>query len=1096
MSVAPCRSHLSSNNMRTLFRDIANPKVAFSVVILFCVFWPLRVGLAAHLREAQVTQVVKEVQLLPGQATARPAAVNERIRDNTAVRTGSDSRAELTFTDQTLARLGANTLFSFNEGARNLDLGGGAMLLSVPKGAPSATVRTAAVTAAISGGTALLEYHKHTYCKFISLEGTMRLYLKSRLGESILLYPGQMLIFPPGARELPDPVDVDLDLLMKTCLFITEFRPLDNRPLITEATYHQQDQKADGLLMDTNLVIVGRGTLVSLVDSAFLEQRDQARRVPPTPPTATPTPTPGSKPTPTPSATPTPTPGSTPTPTPNPTPNKFGTPPVITSSNPYVITSGTTISTDPAIATTGTTDFGKIYRGPAQDGAASAWMFGATSPFDTTTGVDLLLATPSNLPMAAFKFTNLVISGNPTISTANGGATSLALIGVSGLSTSAPGGTLTFSGLNLLLLATQSGAITLTSDVTFSNLQFLFFYARGAGSNLTVASPLTNIATAQLDAEGSVQVNGGESVTTFRSIAGVDFLDGTGHVVAQNISIIAGNNINFTTNDFAVAIATHPNVFLQAGASANVDVRTDQSVFANATALTITGQTITLTADPGGTTIGFNDLTPVQFTAGTGGIQASQVSFLEASNSINFQSAGDVNAARIIGGNSIQSTAGNINTSGDLNANLVLANGSITSGGDLFGFQSITAGTTINVTNTLLSPQVVAGGNITDGHLQVRNINHGIALSNTTLTAGSGGITPFRAPSGSALLHTFNVSSIQSPKGIDFSGIRFGTASNGGVLTINAQSQTISGAGINGANFNGADQPDAATPAGSGGTFTLNTNADLTVAGANIDATTGVIATSDVASGAGGTVNLTSVSGPVSVNNSRVQVSSNDPGGLPTGRRLSARGGSINISSGANAGVAINITNTAQLLSLLQNLAPGPGGLITVKVTAPTGGSQINLSGPTIQADRGGIDVRHSSDLGRIDAVNSNMSADIIKIATLGDKSTLNVGGGLISAGTLLRLYAGSISGSNNATINFVQSCQLNGNEIDIAAHTVNLGQNVIVTTGSQANVFTTVANYQGFGGTGGPTTGTFGGAGAKTQPLLNAPPLGSPGGP
>src|SRR5580704_5544263 len=82
------------------------------------------VGFAAQLREATVTQIVKQVDLLPTGATAKPAVLNDNVRDGTAVRTGADSRTELTFTDQTLARLGANTIFSFNEGTRNLDLAG------------------------------------------------------------------------------------------------------------------------------------------------------------------------------------------------------------------------------------------------------------------------------------------------------------------------------------------------------------------------------------------------------------------------------------------------------------------------------------------------------------------------------------------------------------------------------------------------------------------------------------------------------------------------------------------------------------------------------------------------------------------------------------------------------------------------------------------------------------------------------------------------------------------------------------------------------------------------------------------------------------
>jgi hypothetical protein len=117
---------------------------------------------AAQLKEAQVTQVVKDVKLLPTGAAARPAAVSDEVRDGTAVRTGVDSRSELKFTDQTLARLGANTLFSFSEGTRNLNLQDGAMLLRVPKGAGGAKINSSAVTAAITGTTVMVETHPLT----------------------------------------------------------------------------------------------------------------------------------------------------------------------------------------------------------------------------------------------------------------------------------------------------------------------------------------------------------------------------------------------------------------------------------------------------------------------------------------------------------------------------------------------------------------------------------------------------------------------------------------------------------------------------------------------------------------------------------------------------------------------------------------------------------------------------------------------------------------------------------------------------------------------------------------------------------------------
>ncbi len=261
---------------------------------------PLAFTSAAELKEARVSQVIKDVKLLPTQAAPRPAAVSDQVRNGTAVRTGIESRAELTFTDQTLARLGANTIFSFNQGTRNLDLSGGAMLLRVPKNAGGAQINTAAVTAAITGTTIMLEYHPNAYIKFIVLEGTGRIFRKDHVGESVLVHAGQMLIVNPKAKNLPDPVDVDLKRLMQTSQLITDFGGLASSDLIAHEIQTQLDQKSKGGLVDTNLVIFGGGTAVTLaaateaVDqrSAVTQTTGSGPSVSPTPPpTATPTPT-------------------------------------------------------------------------------------------------------------------------------------------------------------------------------------------------------------------------------------------------------------------------------------------------------------------------------------------------------------------------------------------------------------------------------------------------------------------------------------------------------------------------------------------------------------------------------------------------------------------------------------------------------------------------------------------------------------------------------------------------------------------------------------------------------------------------------------
>src|SRR5262245_41266905 len=109
-------------------------------------------------KEARVTQAVHDVRLLASNSPIRPASVGDNVRPGTAVRTGSDSRAELTFTDRTLARLGANSALGFGEGA--FDLANGSILLYVPKSSGGTRIDTAVATAAGTGFTSMAEYHR------------------------------------------------------------------------------------------------------------------------------------------------------------------------------------------------------------------------------------------------------------------------------------------------------------------------------------------------------------------------------------------------------------------------------------------------------------------------------------------------------------------------------------------------------------------------------------------------------------------------------------------------------------------------------------------------------------------------------------------------------------------------------------------------------------------------------------------------------------------------------------------------------------------------------------------------------------------------
>jgi hypothetical protein len=225
--------------------------------------------------EVRVTQVVKEVKLFAPQMAPRAAVLNDRVRDNGGIRTGQGARGELTFGDQTIARLGANSVLEFSEGMRTMNLGEGALLFQIPKGATGAQIKTAAITVSSTGATGIIERHGKFYIKCLLLEGEARVYMADQIGESILLHPGQILITKPSATALPDPAHFDIARAVKTCLLIREFRPLLTRHLIQSEEQKQRELIAKGEYIPSNLVIFGRGTLVNLVDPGALDKIDQ-----------------------------------------------------------------------------------------------------------------------------------------------------------------------------------------------------------------------------------------------------------------------------------------------------------------------------------------------------------------------------------------------------------------------------------------------------------------------------------------------------------------------------------------------------------------------------------------------------------------------------------------------------------------------------------------------------------------------------------------------------------------------------------------------------------------------------------------------------
>ena len=124
---------------------------------------------------------------------------------------------------------------------------------------------------------------------------------------------------------------------------------------------------------------------------------------------------------------------------------------------------------------------------------------------------------------------------------------------------------------------------------------------------------------------------------------------------------------------------------------------------------------------------------------------------------------------------------------------------------------------------------------------------------------------------------------------------------------------------------------------------------------------------------------------------------------------------------------------------------------------------------------------------------NANVHADTVKVGVFGSNGTLRIGGGIISANTLLHLYA-----SNGGIIDFVSNVTLNSSATAavIAANTVTIENGVVVmiATSTSANVYTNVPNYSASAGGNNKTSGTFVGT-VTTQPLgsQGQPPFDSP---
>ena len=116
------------------------------------------------------------------------------------------------------------------------------------------------------------------------------------------------------------------------------------------------------------------------------------------------------------------------------------------------------------------------------------------------------------------------------------------------------------------------------------------------------------------------------------------------------------------------------------------------------------------------------------------------------------------------------------------------------------------------------------------------------------------------------------------------------------------------------------------------------------------------------------------------------------------------------------------------------------------------GGAAITFNGGSY--DAGGTFLTFIDQDGTITFNNANAHADVLKAGVFGTNGVLNIGGGMLSADTTLKLYAPG----SNGRLNFISNVTLGGNSAKIlAANSVTIFDNVVVTIGGSkpADVYT-----------------------------------------
>jgi hypothetical protein len=193
---------------------------------------------------ATVTEAVNDVSHGNSQTTdTTPAKAGTVIQDGEYLKTGVKSRAELALANQSITRLGANTVFNYSVATNEVDLQAGTILFSKPKDGKEMTIKTASVTAAIVGTTGFASLQGSALL-FGLIEGHARLMVG---GTDYNVTAGQILRMTGDGK--PQIFFYNLPLFLKTSPLITKYHSsLPNQTYINAEVDKYNDFAARGFI--------------------------------------------------------------------------------------------------------------------------------------------------------------------------------------------------------------------------------------------------------------------------------------------------------------------------------------------------------------------------------------------------------------------------------------------------------------------------------------------------------------------------------------------------------------------------------------------------------------------------------------------------------------------------------------------------------------------------------------------------------------------------------------------------------------------------------------------------------------------------------